>query len=78
MFGPEHYLVLIGRLALPLMIAMVVSPFIGGLAFQRGSAFWTLRLLTALALTNVLLIGTILVQRGKNRKPPYGAETHHA
>ncbi len=59
LFGPERYAVLMGRLALPLMIAMAVSPFMGGLAFQQGGAFWTLALLTALALTNVVLIAVL-------------------
>ncbi len=59
LFGPERYPVLMGRLALPLMIAMAISPFLGGLAFEHGGAAWTLALLTALALTNVLLIGLL-------------------
>ena len=62
LFGPERYAVLMGRLALPLMIAMAISPFIGALAFQHGGASWTLALLTMLALTNVLLIGVLWVQ----------------
>jgi MFS family permease len=56
LFGPERFPVLMGRLALPLMIAMAVSPFIGGLAFQYGGASWTLVLLAGLALTNVFLM----------------------
>jgi len=54
-FGPERYPVLMGRLALPILIAMAVSPYVGGLAFQKGGANWTLGLLAALALTNVVL-----------------------
>ncbi len=67
LFGPERYPVLMGRLAFPLMVAMAISPFLGGLAFERGGAFWTLALLTALALANVLLIGVLGVQMPKHR-----------
>jgi MFS family permease len=54
-FGPERYSVLMGRLALPLLIAMAVSPFLGGVAFQKGGAHGTLALLTVLAVINVVL-----------------------
>jgi predicted MFS family arabinose efflux permease len=54
-FGPERYAVLMGRLALPILISMAVSPYLGGLAFQNGGADWTLGLLAALALANVVL-----------------------
>ena len=56
LFGPDRFPALMGLLALPLMIAMAVSPFIGGLVFQYGGASWTLVLLAALALTNVFLV----------------------
>jgi hypothetical protein len=71
LFGPDRFPVLMGRLALPLMIAMAVSPFIGGLAFQLGGASWTLLLLTALALINVLLIAALWAQlpEGLRRVP---------
>jgi predicted MFS family arabinose efflux permease len=59
LFGPERYPVLMGRLALPLLIAMAVSPFLGGVAFQHGGADWTLALLTGLALINVVLVGAL-------------------
>jgi hypothetical protein len=56
LFGAERYPVLMGRLALPLLVAMAVSPYLGGLAFQQGGADATLGMLAALALTNVLLV----------------------
>jgi len=56
LFGAERYPVLMGRLALPLLVAMAVSPYLGGLAFQQGGADWTLAMLAALALTNVVLV----------------------
>jgi hypothetical protein len=59
LFGPERYAVLMGRLALPLMIAMAISPFVGGLAFQFGGAGLTLALVTLLAFANVFLIAVL-------------------
>jgi len=56
LFGPKRYPVLMGRLALPLLIAMAISPFIGGLAFQKGGADWVLAPLAAFALANVVLV----------------------
>jgi len=61
LFGPKRYPVLMGRLALPLPVAMAISPFIGGLAFQKGGADWVLALLTAIALANVVLVGALRV-----------------
>ena len=71
LFGPDRFPVLMGRLALPLMIAMAVSPFIGGLAFQYGGATWTLVLLAALGLINVLLTAVLWAQlpKGLRRSP---------
>ena len=71
LFGPVRFPVLMGRLALPLMIAMAISPFIGGIAFQHGGASWALLLLAALALINVLLMGALWAQlpEGVRRAP---------
>jgi predicted MFS family arabinose efflux permease len=59
LFGPDRYAVLMGRLALPLMIAMAVSPYLGGLAFARGGADLTFAILMALALANVVLAAAL-------------------
>jgi hypothetical protein len=45
---------------MPLLMAMAVWPFIGGLVFQRGGAQWTLALLAAIALANVLLVALLV------------------
>ncbi len=66
LFGPDRYPVLMGRLAMPLLIAMAVSPFIGGLAFQKGGADWTLALLTAIALVNVMLVALLRIMTRPN------------
>jgi hypothetical protein len=59
LFGAKRYPVLMGRLALPLLMAMAISPFIGGLIFQNGGADRVLALLTAMALANVVLVGAL-------------------
>jgi predicted MFS family arabinose efflux permease len=59
LFGPNRYPVLMGRLGFPIMMAMAASPFAGAIAFQAGGADWTLGLLAALALINVLLVGLL-------------------
>ena len=59
LFGADRYPVLMGRLALPILIAMAVSPYLGGLAFQQGGADWTFGLLAGLALSNVVLVGAL-------------------
>jgi hypothetical protein len=61
LFGPDRYPVLMGRIALPLLLAMAVSPFLGGLMFERGGADAVLGLLTAIACANVVLVGTLSV-----------------
>ena len=77
LFGAERFPILMGRLALPLMIAMAVSPFIGALAFQYGGASWTLVLLAALALSNVFLMVVLWAQLPKvYAAPRHGAQCH--
>ena len=48
-----------GRLGLPLLLAMAISPYLGGLASQKGGADWTLLLVTVLAVANVILAGAL-------------------
>jgi hypothetical protein len=61
LFGAERYPALMGRLGFPLMMAMAVAPYLGGLAFQKGGAELTLVLVTAIALVNVVLVGALRV-----------------
>ena len=70
LFGPERYPVLMGRLALPLLIAMAVSPYLGALAFQTGGADLTLGMLAALALANVVLVTALWFIALKKRRAP--------
>jgi predicted MFS family arabinose efflux permease len=61
LFGADRYPVLMGRLGFPLLMAMAVSPYLGGLAFQKGGADLTLSLVTVIALVNVVLAGVLRV-----------------
>jgi len=70
LFGPKRYPVLMGRLALPLLVAMAISPFIGGLIFQRGGPDSVLALLTAIALANVVLVGALGVLTWRHVRDP--------
>jgi hypothetical protein len=59
LFGPARYPVLMGRLALPLLIAMAIAPSAGALALQAGGPTATLALLGTLAMLNVALMGAL-------------------
>jgi predicted MFS family arabinose efflux permease len=61
LFGPARYPSLMGRLALPIMFAMALSPFLGAVALQRGGATWTFALFLLLALTNVFLVAVLWI-----------------
>jgi predicted MFS family arabinose efflux permease len=61
LFGPARYPSLMGRLALPIMFAMALSPFLGAVALQRGGATWTFALFLLLALTNVFLVAVLSI-----------------
>jgi predicted MFS family arabinose efflux permease len=59
LFGPARYPVLMGRLALPILVSMALSPLAGAVALQRGGPDLTLALLTGIAAANVLLVGAL-------------------
>jgi hypothetical protein len=59
LFGSSRYPVLMGRLALPILISMALSPIFGACVFQAGGADLTLGLIAFVAATNVLLVGSL-------------------
>jgi predicted MFS family arabinose efflux permease len=69
LFGPARYPALVGRLALPVMIAMALSPYLGAVAFQHGGATWTFALLLGLAFTNVALVSALWALSQRSRRP---------
>jgi predicted MFS family arabinose efflux permease len=59
LFGSSRYSVLMGRLALPILMSMALSPFLAATAFQAGGANLTLGLITLLGAANVLLVSLL-------------------
>jgi MFS family permease len=59
LFGSSRYPVLMGRLALPILMSMALSPFLAAIAFQAGGADLTLGLITSLGAANVLLVSLL-------------------
>jgi hypothetical protein len=59
LFGPTRYPVLIGRLALPSLIAQALSPFAGALLIQRAGATTTIAVLVAMACVNLVIVAAL-------------------
>jgi hypothetical protein len=59
LFGPQRYPVLMGRLALPILLSMSLSPLVGAFVFKMAGADGTLALLAAIASINVLLVAVL-------------------
>lgn len=59
LFGPARFPRLMGRLAFPSLIVQALAPSAGALMIELSGVEATVAVLTALALTNVLLIGTL-------------------
>ena len=72
LFGPGRYAVLMGRLALPILVAMALSPYLAALALQGGGAELTLGLLAALAASNVVLVALLWSFSARARKGETG------
>jgi hypothetical protein len=59
LFGADRYPVLMGRLGLPLLVAMALPPYFASLAFQNCGPDLTLQLVTTIALVNVFLLAVL-------------------
>lgn len=60
-FGPSRYPVLMGRLALPILISMALSPLVGAFALAAGGPDLTLGILAGLAAIHVLLVAALWI-----------------
>ena len=70
LFGASRYPVLMGRLALPILVSMALSPLIGALALRLGGVDVTLGFLAGLATINILLVAALWwVTRGFRETP---------
>ena len=54
-----------GRRGFLILMAMALSPYFGGLAFQKGGAGLTLALVTTIALVNVVLVSVLRLITGR-------------
>jgi predicted MFS family arabinose efflux permease len=61
LFGPERYPILMGRLGLPILVAMALAPFIGAVTYQHTGATGTLVMIAGLAGTNLVLVGALWI-----------------
>jgi hypothetical protein len=61
LFGPQGYAVLMGRLAMPSLIAQAMAPSAGALLLQRYEAQATLAGLAGLALLNLVGVAALWV-----------------
>jgi MFS family permease len=59
LFGENRYAAIMGRIAMPSLIAQAASPSVGAILIERFSAGGTLAALFAVAITNVVLVGIL-------------------
>jgi MFS family permease len=59
LFGENRYAAIMGRIAMPSLIAQAASPSLGAILIERFSASGTLAALFSVAITNVVLVGIL-------------------
>lgn len=59
LFGRSGYATLMGRLALPSLLAQALSPSLGAILLERGGSDLTLAVLTAMSARNVLIVAIL-------------------
>ncbi|MCD6075756.1 MAG: major facilitator superfamily 1, partial [Rhodospirillales bacterium] len=70
LFGPQRYAPLIGRLALPNLIAQALAPSLGAVVLVQAGANGTLLFLAVLAVANFALLASLFHATGKLRRAP--------
>ena len=68
-FGPERYPVIMGRIAMPSLIAQAAAPSVGALLLEIGGINGALAIFLAAAALNVLLVGSLFLSRDISRSP---------
>jgi hypothetical protein len=64
LFGAANYAVMMGRLAMPSLLAQALAPIVGAQMIERGGPEWALATLAGLACLNVTLVAALwLVMR---------------
>jgi MFS family permease len=67
LFGAARYPELAGKLALPVLAAMSLAPYVGAWSFQAGGVKATLTLFAAIALTNLALVALLFTLTREQR-----------
>jgi len=70
LFGPQRYAPLIGRLAMPNLIAQALAPSVGAIVLVQSGANGTLLLLAVLAVANFALLAALFQASAKLRREP--------
>ena len=66
-FGPERYPVVMGRIAMPSLIAQAAAPSIGTALIEASGFDGALRIFVAAAICNVIIaVSLLLVLRGRS------------
>ncbi len=60
-FGPDRYPVIVGRIAMPSLVAQAAAPSIGSALLEAGGSDGALRMFVATAIVNVLLAATLFL-----------------
>lgn len=60
LFGPANYAVLMGRLGLPILLAMAAAPILGTFLIDAGGASLAFAVLAGLSLANILLVTALI------------------
>jgi hypothetical protein len=63
LFGREGYAILIGRLAMPILVAQAASPSLGAILIDRLGADMTIAVLAGAAVFNILLVVPLALRR---------------
>ena len=74
LFGAAGYATLMGRLAMPSLLAQAAAPWVGAILLERVGAHGTLAVVAAVAILNVALTAVLVwavPRQGALRFPPW-------
>ncbi len=60
LFGPGNYAILMGRLGLPILLAMAAAPILGTVLIDAGGAALAFAVLAGMSLANILLVAALI------------------
>jgi hypothetical protein len=67
LFGPARFPILAGRIALPVLFAMSLAPYVGAVSFKFGGTVATFSLVLAIASINLVLVACLSVLTRERR-----------